>query len=159
MDLKRLASGAAAGLLALALWLAWLWQPERQIRLHTAGLINAIERRNWSKAQDLLADNYSDRWGHDKGFVLSGLQQVFGSFVFLKIEHESLSVNAASGRTLTRVKMSGQGSVVAQFVMAKVNGLSEPFSFTWVKAGRMPWNWQLTGLDHPTLDPDAEPQF
>lgn len=157
MDPKRLALGAAAGLLALALWLAWLWQPERQVRLHTAGLIKAVERRNWSKVQDQLADNYSDRWGHDKTFVLSGLQQVFGSFVFLTIEHESLSVSATSGRTITRVKMSGQGSVVAQFVMAKVNGLREPFTFTWVKRAGMPWDWQLTAVDHPTLDPDAQP--
>jgi hypothetical protein len=158
MDRKHLALAAAA-LLALVLWLAWLWQPERQVRLHTAGLIKGIERRNWSKVQDLLADNYSDRWGHDKAFVLSGLRQVFGSFVFLKIEQQSLTVDASTGRTVTRVKMSGQGSVVAQYVMAKVNGLSEPFTFTWVKRGAMPWDWRLTAVDHPTLNPDAELQF
>ncbi len=158
MDPKRLALGAAAALLALALWLAWLWQPERQVRLHTAGLLKAIERRNWNKVQDQFADNYSDRWGHDKAFVLSGLHQVFGSFVFLKIEHENLSVSAASGSTITRVKMSGQGSVVAQYVMTKVNGLGEPFTFTWLRRGK-PWDWQLTSVDHPTLDPDAAVQF
>jgi hypothetical protein len=156
---KRFLPGAAAGALVLALWLAWLWQPERQVRMHTAGLIKAIERRNWSKVQDRLADKYSDRWGHDKAFVLEGLRQVFGSFVFLTIEHENLSVDAEAGRTITRVKVSGQGSAVAQYVVAKVNGLSEPFAFTWVRSGGMPWEWQLAAVDHPTLDPDAAAQF
>lgn len=159
MDPKRLALTAAAALVALGLWLAWLWQPERQVRLHTAGLIKGIERRNWSKVQDLLADNYSDRWGHDKAFVLSGLHQVFGSFVFLTVEHENLSVNAITGQTRTRVKVSGQGGVVAQYVMTKVNGLPEPFTLTWAKRSGKPWDWHLTAVDHPTLDPDSAPQF
>jgi hypothetical protein len=159
MDPRRFALAAAAVLLALAVWLGWLWQPERQVRLHTAGLIKAIERRNWSKVQDRIADNYSDRWGHDKAFVLSGLRQVFGSFIFLKIEQESLLVDAAAGRTVTRVKISGQGSAIAQYVMVKVNGLAEPFTFTWSKRGSVPWDWQLTAVDHSTLDPDAEPRF
>ncbi|MGB8170322.1 MAG: hypothetical protein WCF18_22660 [Chthoniobacteraceae bacterium] len=159
MDPKRLALLAAAALLAVALWLAWLWQPERQVRLHTASLLKGIERRNWSNVQDLLADNYADRWGHDKNFVVTGLRQVFGSFVFLKIEHENVSVDAVAGRTRTRVKMSGQGSAVAQYVMAKVNSLAEPFTFTWEKRSGKPWDWQLTAVDHPTLEPDSELQF
>jgi len=150
---------AVATLLGLVLWLTWLWQPERQVRLHTAGLIKGIERRNWSKVEGLLADNYADRWGHDKGFVLSSLRRVFGSFIFLTIEQRSLRVDATTGQTVTRVKMSGQGSGVAQYVMAKVNGLGDPFTFTWAKSGTLPWEWQLTSADHPTLDPDAEPQF
>lgn len=159
MDPKRLALAVAAALLAVGLWLAWLWQPERQMRLHTATLIKSIERRNWSKVQDLLADNYSDRWGHDKNFVVGGLHQVFGSFVFLKIEHKNQAVDVDAGRTVTRVKMSGQGSVVAQYVMAKVNGLTAPFTFTWQKRSGKPWDWHLTAVDHPTLDPGAELQF
>ncbi len=159
MDPKRLALAVAAAVLCAGLWLAWLWQPERQVRLHTAGLLKGIERRNWDKVQDLLADQYSDRWGHDKNFVVTGLRQVFGSFVFLKIEHQNLTVDATTGRTRTRVKMSGQGSPIAQFVMVKVNGLTEPFTFTWEKRSGKPWDWQLTAVDHPTLDPDVEPQF
>jgi hypothetical protein len=158
MDPKRIALAAAGVLIAGALWLAWLWQPERQMRLHTAGLLRGIERRSWSKVQDQLADRYSDRWGYDKPFVLSGLRQVFGSFIFVKIEHQVLTLDAATGRVTARVKISGQGSPVAQYVMGKVNGLSEPFTFMWEKRDR-PWNWQLTGVDHPSLDPDAEPQL
>jgi hypothetical protein len=158
MNRNHLAAAGAA-LLVLALWLAWLWQPERQVRLHTAGLLKGIERRKWSKVDELIANNYADRWGHDKAFVLEGLRQVFGSFVFLTIEHQNLDVDASAGRTITRVKMSGQGGPVAQYVMAKVNVLAEPFTFTWIKRGNMPWEWQLIAVDHPTLNPDAEPQF
>ena len=158
MDPKRLALGAAAALLALALWLAWLWQPERQVRLHTASLLKAIERRNWSKVQGLFADNYSDRWGHDKAFVVSGLRQVFESFFTLSIEHRILDADATSGRATVRVKMSGQGPV-ASYVTAKINGLGDPFTFTWQRSGGMPWQWQLISADHPTLEPDKELPF
>jgi hypothetical protein len=159
MDFKRLALAGIAALLALALWLAWLWQPERQLRLHTAGLLKAIERRNWSKVQGLLADNYSDRWGHDKGFVVEGLQQAFGGFVFLTVEHQPIGFNVPAGRVVERVKVSGQGSVIAQYVMVKLNGLTDPFTFVWRQQSGKPWDWQLIAVDHPTFDPDKEPQF
>jgi hypothetical protein len=152
---------AAAVLLAWALWLAWLWQPERQVRRHTLGLLQAIEHRDWSKVDALLADNYADRWGHDKAFVVTSLREIFGSFVVLSIEAQVLrnSASETSGVTVARVKMSGQGNVVAQYVVTKVNSLGEPFTFTWTKSGAQPWAWQLTAVDHPTFQPDTELQF
>lgn len=158
MDLKRAAFGCAAALLALAIWLAWLWQPERQIRLHTAHLLGGIERRSWKRVGDFLADDYSDRWGHDKAFVIEGLRQVFGNFLFLRIEHRVIraSVSGSEGACEAQVKISGQGGPIAQLVATKVNGLAEPFTFTWRQRSGWPWDWDLSRVDHPTLNPDAE---
>ncbi len=159
MELKRLVSFFVVTLVALALWLAWLWQPERQVRRHTRGLLKAVEGRRWSKVEALLADSYSDRWGHDKAFVLDGLRQVFGGFVFLTIEHREVGGDVAGGKLAAQVKKSGQGNVVAQFVMTTVNELGEPFTFTWHRRGGGPWDWELVSVDHPTLDPARMPQF
>ena len=65
MDLKKRALLAAS-----ALYAAWLGQPARQVRLHTAHFLGTVERRKWNRVQAFVADNYSDRWGHDKEFVL-----------------------------------------------------------------------------------------
>jgi len=130
------------------------------LRLHTAGLIRGVERRQWREVEALLADNYTDRWSHDKTFVVTALRQVFEQFIFLTIEHRIIAADVSTGRVTAQVKMSGQGGPVAQFVMAKVNGLAEPFTFTWQKrSGGWPWDWQLAAVDHPTLDPGTEPQF
>jgi len=159
MELKRLFfPGAAAGL-ALVLWLAWLWKPERQVRLHTGSLLKAVERRKWSKVDALLADSYADRWGHDKAFVLGGLRQVFDGFVFLTIEHREAGSDLRAGRSVEQVKISGQGNLVAQFVVTRVNGLAEPFTFQWRRGEGGPWAWELVSVDHPSLNPGEMPEL
>jgi hypothetical protein len=57
------------------------------------------------------------------------------------------------------VKISGNGGAVAQVVMERVNGLQQPFTFTWHKVGSAPWNWQLTHIDHPELNIEAGAGF
>jgi hypothetical protein len=59
----------------------------------------------------------------------------------------------------TLVKISGTGDPIAQMVMEKVNTLREPFDFTWRRAGRAPWAWELTFIDHPALHLDASGSF
>ncbi len=48
------------------IYLVWLWQPDRQVRLHTAHLIRQLEKRNWSAAQYFIAADYHDDWGDDR---------------------------------------------------------------------------------------------
>jgi hypothetical protein len=159
MDFKRFGLGAAVGLIALVLWLTWLWQPERQVRLHTVGFLKAVEARKWSKVQSFLADSYSDRWGYDKEFVVAALEKAFQQFLFLSVEEKTTNSLASEGRASSYVKISGQGGPIAQYVMTKVNSLGEPFTFTWAQRSGKPWDWHLLKVDHPSLDPGAEPQF
>jgi hypothetical protein len=161
MNFTRPVLGSAAASLVVALWLAWLWQPERQVRWHTAGFLGAIQRRNDDKMEGFIAEEYSDRWGHDKRFVITASRQVFQQFVFLTIEHQVLaaSLEGGSGRIVARVKISGQGGPVAEYVMGRVNGLAEPFAFVWRKRSGRPWDWELISVEHPSLEIEAEPQF
>ena len=131
MDLKRTAIFTAAALLALALYAAWLWQPARQVQRHTVHFLKAVERRNWDKVVTFVADDYSDRWGHDKEFVLRDAREVFRQFVFIEIQNDPTEPTFAGNEATLRnpVKISGQGSLIAQYVMEKVNTLRTPLDF------------------------------
>lgn len=140
-----------------ALWLLWLWQPERQVRLHTTHFLKKVEQRNWAAARTFLAEDYTDRWKHDKTSALGDAREVFSQFLFLTIQNhtEDCTVQGSNATTHTRVKISGQGGPLAQLVVEKVNVLRQPFAFTWRRVGRAPWNWELTFIDQPELDADA----
>jgi hypothetical protein len=154
MDRKQVFFIAPLALFALGLYSAWLWQPERQVRLHTAHLLKAVEGRRWNKVQSFVADNYSDRWSHDKEFVLRESKEVFRQFLFITIQGETLScsISGSTGVTRDRVKISGSGSPIAELAMERVNRLRQPFVFTWERASWKPWDWRLTRFDQPELE-------
>ena len=69
--------GFYAGLavaLCIALYLIWLWRPERQIRLHTKNFFHAIEHHDWMAAADFLGNDYQDQWGDDKTRLLERMR-------------------------------------------------------------------------------------
>ncbi len=59
----------AGGLFAvmIGLWLAQLWQAEKQVRLHSEHFVQQLEKRNWSAAGEFIANDYHDDWDHDRG--------------------------------------------------------------------------------------------
>jgi len=161
MDFRKYALAVAIVLTLWALWLLWLWQPERQVRLHTTHFLKKVERRNWDGVREMMATDFADRWGHDQNSALEDARQVFSQFLFLTIENRAADgmVLGNEGETLSVVKISGNGGAGAQMVMERVNGLHQPFRFTWRKAGRMPWNWVLAHIDQPELNIDPNVSF
>ena len=142
--------------MTLALYLLWLWQPERQVRLHTAHFLGKVERRNWEAAARFMAADYRDRWWHDRATALAEAREAFRQFLFvtLEVRTDSCELAPESATTRTVLRVSGQGGPVAQLVMERVNTLREPFVFAWRKAGWPPWAWELTSVDHPELNVD-----
>ena len=159
--MKKRALLAAALLAAAALYAAWLWQPARQVRLHTAHFLGAVERRKWDRVQAFVADNYSDRWGHDKEFVLREAREVFRQFLFLTIQSDPAPPTLAGpdAEIRTPIRLAGVCSPIAQFVVEKVNTLRAPFVFTWHHTGWQPWAWQLTRIEQPELEIEMERGF
>lgn len=151
---RKYAPVAGAALVALALFLLWLWQPERQVRLHTSHFLKKVERRNWEAAGKMMADDYRDRWEHDKEEALAGARGAFRQFMFVTVENRTDSAEIApdSGTTRTVVKISGSGGPLAQMVMDRVNTLRNPFVFSWRHASWKPWDWELTSVDQPELN-------
>jgi hypothetical protein len=159
--IRKYAPFVGIALVLWAMWLFWLWQPERQVRLHTTHFLKKVEQRNWNDARAFLADDFSDRWGHDKNTAMEDAKEVFAQFLFLTIESKTdrCEVHGTEGVAETRVKIAGNGQGVAQLVMQRVNGLREPFTFRWRKSGGKPWEWQLVFVDQPELNIDPGAGF
>lgn len=140
--------------MALVLFLVWYWQPERQVRLHQQQLLSALEDRDWEDVADLMADSYSDRWRHDKAFVLREAREVFRQFIALQVtgEVKDLSVADGAGEIKARLTIVGRGGPLAEFAMSRVNVMREPWVFRWQQQSAWPWDWQLVFVDQPELD-------
>jgi hypothetical protein len=154
MDRKQLYILVSVALLGLLLYSAWLWRPERQVRLHTTHLLKAVEGRRWKKVDSFIANNYSDRWSHNKEFVLRASNEVFGQFLFLSIQNQTLNcdISGSTGVTHDTIKIGGNGSPIAQVVIEQINRFHEPFVFTWERRSWKPWDWQLIRFDQPELE-------
>ena len=153
MDIRKHGLLGASLLLAIVLWCSWLWQPDRQVRLHQQNLLNAVQGRDWDRVAEFLDDKYSDRWGHDKGFVLREAREAFRQFLALEVEQEltDLSVESGAARAHVRIAMRGSGGPLANLVMNRVNGIKESWVFEW-RQGNRPWKWTVVHLDQPQLE-------
>ncbi len=60
----------------LGLYLFQLWEPAKQVRLHSEHLLGALEKKDWSRVGDFVDASYADQWGHDRAELLTRLRQV-----------------------------------------------------------------------------------
>ncbi len=136
------------------LFLATLWQPERQLRLHQRNVFRAVENREWDRVGHFFADNYLDRWGHDKEFVLRQANVVFRQFISCTVERKERDIghSAGSGHVSMHLRIEGAGGPLAHLAMQRVNSLTEPFTFRWRKRSWQPWNWALVEVNQPELE-------
>ena len=114
-------------------------RPERQLRLHQANLLRAVEKRDWERFARFLADDYSDRWGHDKEFVLSesraGVSAVL-VFEAFGTSCETSEVDDDRGMVAVSITLEGTGGPLAQFAKAACeSALTAPFTFRWRHVG------------------------
>src|SRR5437660_5604575 len=82
-------SGFYAGLavaIIVGLYLAWLWQTSRQVKLHNQHLLAAVEAKNWSRVGDFVDESYQDKWGNDRPLLLSRLREILRYARNLRIE-------------------------------------------------------------------------
>jgi hypothetical protein len=142
--------------LAFAVWLLWQWQPERQVQRHTEKLIDAVEGKNWKRLAEITADDYSDRWGHDKSTVISRSREVFAQFFAIEIEAHDLAIaeREGIGTASARLTLKGSGGPLAQLAIDRAATLRAPFVFTWRLRSGKPWDWVLVRVDQPELELD-----
>ena len=138
---------------AVSLYDLWLWQPERQVRLHQSHFQFAAENKKWSRFASFIDPRYSDRWGHDKTFVVRETSEVLRQFFALSIESGEWDCEVESNRATvtTRLRLEGNGTAVAEFAKQAVNSLHQPFVFVWVRQSWKPWDWQLAHADNAQL--------
>jgi hypothetical protein len=133
-----------------------LWRAERQAELHTAHLLKAAGKRDWTKVAAFLDDSYADQWGHDKSSALDDARQALAQFFSLTITGRELAADANLKRASvsTRLRFDGSGTAIAQEVARRVNSLQSPFTFEWRRKSWKPWDWKLVRVDNAELQID-----
>ena len=137
----------------MGIYLFKLWQPERQLELHSTHLLAQIEKKNWKNVGEFIANNYEDRWGDDRALLLERLREVFRAIPNARIEATNPTVRAENGRgswsAIIRIKGTGQ---FADLIEARVNSLDEPFEFEWQQGATWPWDWKLVSVRNSALE-------
>ena len=147
-------NGLYAGALlmvAAAAYLFQLWQPERQVKLHSLHLITALEERDWNATAEFLDVEYEDQWGHDRTRVLERLGGVMSYTRDLRVRAQSAWVecSADEGEWHARIIVEGEESEVNTVVAQYVNAVVEPFVLQWRRRSWKPWDWKLVGVTNP----------
>ncbi|HVF73373.1 MAG TPA: hypothetical protein VM940_17360 [Chthoniobacterales bacterium] len=149
-------TGFYAGIFAAMIWAAWLirlWQPERQIELHSVHLLEQIEKKNWKNLAERVSPAYQDRWGHDRARLLERLRQVSRILVNPRIEATQRKVHRDSDHNYWSAKITLQASgEFADYVQARINNLDAPFELEWKRGATWPWDWKLIAVRNPELE-------
>jgi RecB family endonuclease NucS len=140
--------------LILGIYLFQLWQPDRQVHLHSVHLAEALEEKDWQEVASFFAENYQDQWGHDRAIVLTKLQQVLHYAGNLRIDAQQTiaSADGEEGKWIARIRIEADDNEVAAFIKAHVNALEEPFELQWRRQSWKPWDWKLVRVSNSALE-------
>jgi hypothetical protein len=149
-------NGFYAGLIVAAIWgiyLARLWQAERQVELHSVHLLAQIEKKNWRTVGEFIGNDYQDRWGNDRALLLERLHEVFRALPNARIEFSGVTTRTENGRGYWSAKINLKGSgEFGDVIERQVNSLESPFEFEWRRGATWPWDWKLVAVRNPALE-------
>ncbi len=145
-------TGALCALI-LGMYLAWLWQPERQIQLHSAHFIAQIQNRNWAALPEFIGTDFRDTWGDDREQFLMRLREVSRYTRDLKITSLNSQVreHGGDGFWTAMIKVDGEEGEAMALIKERINSLGTPFALRWRRDSGKPWNWRLTAISNPDL--------
>lgn len=141
-------------LAAWAVWLFLLWQPARQVELHTLNLLERVSARDWPAVEAMMAPDYRDAWGHDRRTAIDEARQLFSHFFALQIVLLSpleMAADVDGWEASAPVGIFGSGTPVAQAVIDEVRNSAGPATFVWRRDGGWPWQWCLVEVRHEEL--------
>jgi hypothetical protein len=149
-------TGFYGGLVVAVIWglyLARLWQAERQVELHSIHLLAQIERKDWKAAGGFIAAGYQDQWGHDRALLLERLREVFRALPNARVESNAVSVHTvnARGSWTARVTVKSSGEY-ADYITSRLNSCETPFVFEWERGATWPWDWKLIAVRNQGLE-------
>jgi hypothetical protein len=146
-----------AAIFLLSAWVIWLfllWQPARQIELHTANLLSRASGRDWTAVTGMILPDYRDAWGHGREESIGKAEQLFNHFFTLKILPTGpMDIRVAGGAGTNSVPLGvfGSGTPIAHAVMDEVREAGGYFVFRWRQTGNWPWQWSLVEAGHAEL--------
>ncbi len=139
---------------ATLLWLFLLWQPNRQVELHTRDFLARASARDWPAVAGMMAADYRDDWDQTREGAVETARTLFSNFFVLHIrplDPWKIDVGAEGAEVSARIGVFGTGTAVAEMVMEEVRAVEEPTVFRWRKSGSWPWDWELTGAGNEAL--------
>lgn len=139
---------------ALGIFLLRLWQPEQQVRKHSAHLLDAIGRKDWGKLATFVGEDYHDQWNNDRAMVLERLHEVFHYARGARISAAApdFRIEERAGYWRARILIAGddKNEVIAA-IKLRVNPLQTPFELEWHRMSGKPWDWKLVGVRNSEL--------
>jgi hypothetical protein len=154
--------GAFTGLtglvIAVCVYLFWLWRPEHQVRLHTENFFQVIDGRNWERVADFLAEDYHDQWNNSRMRLIERMREGFRWVPGSRIIAASPSVRLQAQHAIWvgKVMVYSSDDGVMDVLDERVNKLPTPFEFEWRKASGKPWDWKLMRVSNPSFQIPTE---
>jgi hypothetical protein len=142
----------------IGLYLVVLWQPERQVSLHTENFFHAIEHKDWTSAWDFIGSDYQDQWGDDRARVLERMREGFRYVRGVRISAFSITVRVERRRAewIGRIWIDGAESEIMESLKERVNSLAAPFELEWRRLSAKPWDWKLVHVSNSALEIPAD---
>lgn len=150
-------NGFYAGLLLaliIGIWLFQLWQPARQVQLHSEHFISAVEGKNWDALAAFIDETYQDQWKQDRALVRSRMREVLRFARNLRVQADSplVAANDRDGDWSARITIAADPNEVAEMIEARVNALDTPFELHWQRKSWKPWDWKLVRVSNSALE-------
>jgi len=140
---------------AWAAWLFLLWQPARQVELHTLNLLERASSRDWTAVETMMAPDYRDTWNVDRTTAIDEARRLFSQFFALQIvplEPLRIAGTTDERSAMAPIGIFGSGTAIAHEIMEEVRDLKGLFEFRWHKNGPWPWQWALAEVRHEELE-------
>lgn len=130
---------------ALSVYLIQLWQPERQVQLHSLHLVAALEAQDWEEVAELIDAEYADQWGHDRPLLVSRIRAMLRYTQDLRIQAHGawVELSDSGGEWHARITADGEENEVNAIIEQHVNAVAEPFELQWRHRSWKPWDWKL----------------
>jgi hypothetical protein len=150
-----LTTALAISVVAWAVWLFLLWQPARQIELHTRNLLARASARDWPAVEAMMAPDYRDAWNGDRLAAIDEARRIFSHFFALQIvplESPRIAGGAGNRSASAPLGIFGSGTAIAHEIMDEARDVKGPFELRWRKNGPWPWQWVLAEVRHEEFE-------
>jgi hypothetical protein len=141
-------------MLSVGAFLAFRWQPDRQLVRRWDGFLDAFSTRRWNAVDAYLSPEYLDSWGHTRQDLQARATHALREFTHLEVRVESVSIHRTglSATIEAVVRVRGSGSYAAENTRRAVNGVFSTTEFNWKRHSWRPWDWRLVWAGNPEID-------
>lgn len=138
---------------ALGVYLLQLWQPDRQVQLHSEHLLRAFERNDVAALAKFLHESYSDQWKQNREQALMRLGELRRVTQNIALETNDVLVFAAgdTGEWRARITATADRPELNMLFNERLNNVPEPFRLEWRRSSWKPWDWRLVHVSNPAL--------